>query len=100
MAEVIVYQDPRYGAAQLWTLPRDPAGTPRTAYIPQGPFGAAQAHVRDKGSAQSWPDWAAVLAETLPYGGGFTTETVPDSLTPQQALSYVRERAADQVLGS
>lgn len=92
MADVIVYHDERYGPAQLWTLPSSPGATPRTAYIPQGPFSAAQAHVEDKGSEQSWKDWAETLAGTLPYQVRFTVETVPDNLTPQAALSLIRER--------
>lgn len=99
MAEVIVYHDERYGPAQLWTLPPGATAVPRTAYIPQGPFRLAESHLLDKGSGESWRDWADTLAGTLPYQVRYTIETVPDNLTPQAALSLIRERTADQLTG-
>lgn len=93
-----MYQDERYGPAQLWTLPPEPSGIPRTAYVPQGPFGLAQAHVEQKGDATSWADWAHTLGEQLPYHTAFSVEDVPGSLNPHDALSLVRQRAAQSLL--
>jgi hypothetical protein len=95
MSKCLIFLDERHGPAQLWTLPDDPEAAPRTAYVPGGPFGVAQAHVNDKGARTPWPEFADTLASGSPYFRQWDIVDVPGTMTPSQALSYVREKHAE-----
>lgn len=94
MTKALVYHN-QYGPAQIYFPPSTDSALPEAASIPGGPFPRASSQVAARGHAIPWDRWAEHLSEQLPYFDSWTVEDVPDGLSPQDALSLVRSRNAD-----
>lgn len=94
----VVYVSPQDGPAQVWLLPVADGELPASAAIPGDIGPGALVFPKYKGSAISWRDWADELSES-PWLGDYTIQLVPDGITPEAALSYVRDRYLERAAG-
>jgi hypothetical protein len=99
--KVLTYRLPHVGAAQVFQQPgSDHETLPPTAHVPGGPFPRAMAQAGSQGHQIPWDDWCDRLSEQLPYFDGWSVEDVPDGISPDTALSLIRQRDADKFFGS
>jgi hypothetical protein len=98
--KVLVYHNRQFGPSAVYsTEGRPDEQVPASAHVPGGPFPVADAHVQAKGSEITWPDWAGQLAEGRAPFSTWTTEDVPDGTPMDDALSLVRSRTSERLIG-
>lgn len=101
--KVLVWHN-EFGAVQLYQPPEHPdqvpasQGEPGTVASVDGHVWArAVADVTAQGYAVTWEEWALHLTRGLPYNNQYWTyEDVPDGLTAEDALEFVRQRDSRQ----
>lgn len=92
--KVACWSSDRFGPAFVAMLAAK-NGPPDTAAIARCPHGPKQQWA-GKGTIPTFPQWAQHLTETLPIGGRWTVEEVPDHLgSARVVLNYLRAQAQE-----
>lgn len=99
--KVAVYHTRQYGPSVVFTVPQD--SLPESASVPhmsEGMKNRAQGQWAAKGHSLSWEQWAEHLSGQLPYFEQWSVEEVPDGLSAAQALSEVRRKESEDLVGA
>jgi hypothetical protein len=82
-----------------WIVPTGDGPLADPAYLDGGPWTFPVSVVGDRGSGQSWQQWAQQLAGRRYVAGQFTVEQM-DVATPWDALVQARRTAIQDALAS